>query len=394
MPGNPLSITLPTVGATVGPEFALLINAAIQALIDDIEAKIVPSEISINADLSFRTAGQSYGATNLQRVHFYEESSALATSLINSLHSVAGELTFIDGAGNVVPMTSSGAVAGAAGNITTTGSPAYATSGVEILWSGSDLEYRLKSGSGATAFANLVLAELELRNGANTTTLASAVTSDYTITFPAAGPSANNLAVFDGSGNISFTDTIPGDKTISGDLDVGGEVTASGGLADGTTVNGTLNATEVSVTDFAHGDRKLSVNAIAGVGYASDTSRVSHKVTGAPAVYVGYWEATSGSQEFYLPIPLHVGDRIKSVRFLYEGADTSTKNFSIRSAHYSVPTITTEATDNATTSTSSTKTVTPGSPISIAENTSYWAVFDAGASGDRCYGIQITYDRP
>lgn len=365
MPGNPLSITIPTVGVTVGPLYATQINVALQVLIDDIEAKITPDEITVNTDLSFRSSGTSYGATNLKRTSYYEQASVLAAGSINSVYSLNGELYWQDGSGNDVALTSAGSVAGAAGNITTTGSPAYATSGVEVLWSGADLEYRFKDGSGSTDFADLVFDNAEFRNGANTMTMGSAVTTDYDITWPAVGPAANNIIQLDASGNISFSSNLNiATASVTGDLTVGG--------------------------DLNHGNKTLTINAIDGQGFASTGASVPMKVSGG--VYAGYWEA-GGLATWTASVPLHVGERIVSIKFLYEGTTVATKGFFLRRVHYSAPTITTEEFTTTTVSTTSTKTITPGTPITILSNYSYFIQFNAAVSGDRLYGAEITYDR-
>lgn len=228
MPGNNLNITLPTVGTTLGPTYATQINTALQTIIDDLEAKVTPDELQINANLSFSSGGNFYRATNLQATQYSSLAAALANTNPNTLYFVNGEAYIQDGAGNNVQVTASGVLnVGSVGSINTTGSPAYG-SGPEVLWSGTDLEYRMKSGSGTNDYADVVCSGVELRNGANTTTLQTVVTTDYNITFPATAPGANNTPMVIGTtGLVTFTRDLDVDTlTTSGNVAIGGTLTA------------------------------------------------------------------------------------------------------------------------------------------------------------------------
>ena len=105
--GTYLNITLPDVGTTVGPTWATQLNQAWQSLDSHDHSsgkgKQVPSSgISINADLSFRTSGDtatSYSPTNLLTANFFNNATALSgTSYINSVFSggTTGELYYIN----------------------------------------------------------------------------------------------------------------------------------------------------------------------------------------------------------------------------------------------------------------------------------------------------------
>jgi hypothetical protein len=189
----------------------------------------------------------------VDKINLFEQSGTLSGGNINTIYAYNDELYFQDGAGNNVAMTSGGSVAGAAGNITTSGSPAYAASDVELLWVGGDLEYRFKAGAGDT-YADLVFHEADIRNGANTMKLTSNVTSDYDINFPAAGPSVNDIISLDASGNISFT------KTMGGTLAVTGLLTATGGVTCGANQDVVISGT----AEYKHGAIYKQVDMVGG----------------------------------------------------------------------------------------------------------------------------------
>lgn len=375
MPGNPLSITLPTVGVTVGPTYATNINTALQALIDDIEAKIVPGEIDINADMSFSSAGTSYGATNVDRVNLFEQAGTLGGGNINTVYAYNDELYFQDGTGNNVALTAAGSVAGAAGNITTTGSPAYATSDVELLWSGGDLEYRFKSGTGDT-YADLVFKNAEFRDGANTLRMApnASMSGDYTLTWPAAVSSAGQVVELDGVGNISFVDTLSTAKTFTG------LITASAGVTAAANQHVTVSGTG----EYKHGTESMFIHASAG-NIHGDGHTFSN---GELSMTVG--------ENLYISIPLRAGDRIINVYAYVNGGNTGAKNVYL----YSKNGADGLAPDQRATQVSSLSGEHTISMTSInwtlgsASDDAVYFQFQAQGSPDSILGIRVEYDRP
>ena len=377
MPGNSLNITLPTVGTTVGPTYATQINAAIQALIDDVEANIVTGEITINADLSFASAGTSYGATDLDRAAFTEQGGTLASGNTLSVYAYADELYFQDGAGNNVALTSGGAVAAAAGNITTSGSPTYGASSVELLWVGGDLEYQFKAG--ASAYADLVFHEADFRNGVNTMVMGSLVTSDYAIHWPAAGPSAaGSVLQSDASGNISFDDS----PTFTG------LATGNAGFTAAANQDFTVSGTG----EYKHGDKTILL------------STLDSKQAGVPGDYTfeaatGSVVTSSGGATTYLAIPVEAGWRIKSVtaRVLIAGGSGNATFTLYRSGTNPVggPTSVGTTSDAPTGSGQDMLIDLTGSPHSVVADNAYYVRFVASAtiSAARWKSVKVVYDR-
>lgn len=115
MPGVALSITLPTVGVTAGPTYATDINSALQTIIDDIEAKIVPSELNMNAALDM--GNQDIDDVNSMKVDNQASAALSGAGNARRVNAFGGELYFCDGSGNSVKITDSGILAGVSGDI-------------------------------------------------------------------------------------------------------------------------------------------------------------------------------------------------------------------------------------------------------------------------------------
>ena len=106
--GTYLNITLPDVGTTVGPTWATQLNEAWQSLDSHDHSsgkgKQIPSSgIAINADLNFRTSGdtaESHAPINVERVDFFNSATAEGAGISdsNSIYSggETGELYYIN----------------------------------------------------------------------------------------------------------------------------------------------------------------------------------------------------------------------------------------------------------------------------------------------------------
>ena len=176
MPGRPLNITLPVVGITPGTKYAELINDAFTSLISDIERKVLFSDILANQALDLKG---NY-IVNVGRVKFSNLNAALSSGNAG-LFEVSGELYYQDELGNNVQITNNGSINSAAlGNIISSGSPAYGTGGIQLLWSGLNNKYVFSDPNPA----EVELGTLALKTSANTTKLKSSSSVNYTITLP------------------------------------------------------------------------------------------------------------------------------------------------------------------------------------------------------------------
>lgn len=194
-----MNLTVPSVGVTVGPEYANQINASLN-IIDSHDhssgngVRITPSGFNINADLPF----SNNNATSLRSVAFLSQSSPLALpSDLNCVYTSGVDLYYNDGNGNQVQITSGGGVAGTPGSITGLVSPAsasYVSGSQTFVWQ-----------SAANTAANLDAGSLLLRNitpASFAITLSPpTLTGNYTITLPVL-PVSQSLLTIDSSGNM------------------------------------------------------------------------------------------------------------------------------------------------------------------------------------------------
>lgn len=124
-----MGLTVPDVSVTTGPQWAQQINSDLSIIDSHNHApgsgvQIPTAGININDDLSFN---QSWSALDVKSVGFTSQASAISTALINRLYVVNGNLYYNDNAGNQIPITVSGGVAGSPGNITGLVAPASAS---------------------------------------------------------------------------------------------------------------------------------------------------------------------------------------------------------------------------------------------------------------------------
>lgn len=369
--GQPHDSELPVVGVTLGVLAAGMVTEAISELQATLSTPVTPGGIDINADLAFRSGGTYYGATELHRAAFQAAAALSAATYPYALYvnSTNGDLYYNDGSGNQVRMTALGGVAGAAGNITTSGAPAYATSGVELLWDAAVLGYKMKSGSGASDFGDVYCDDVLLSDGsANylTLTAAAGMGSDYAIEFPAAVASANGtLLQMATTGVITYSNT----------------GLASVGLAANNhfTVSGTGR--------FKHGSLVKIIPAHLGVATSGTFSTLTYG-----------FQATGAGDILSIPIEMDVGERITDVTFY--GFDSSAAT-SFTGEFLVIDSLTAgtavEPGADASSGNAFTGFINPsvaGLTTTVASGSHYRARWTSGSAGDRIVCIQVTYDRP
>ncbi len=147
MPGVAITSPLPEVGVTASPTWATNLITWCNEVKADLEANIVTSEITIDANLEFN----SYKAIELGGARFNSLTAAEASSgagKSNTLEVVAGELRFVDGNGVSVQLTSGGSV-----NITGTGgiSGNYVSTDADVSYNAATDTYTFLDESGPPA---------------------------------------------------------------------------------------------------------------------------------------------------------------------------------------------------------------------------------------------------
>jgi hypothetical protein len=197
-----MSLPVPIVGTTPGPDYASDINSCL-TLIDQHDhssgfgVQITPSGLNINADLTMA----NNDLISVRSIRFQTQASPIAAaSDLGCLYESGVDLYYNDGSGNAVRITQSGGVAGSPGTIASLASPASATfvAGTgTFVWQ-----------SDANVPALMDAASVIIRNptaSANGVTIAAAnsLAANYTLTLPAALPAATNFMAVSSTGNIS-----------------------------------------------------------------------------------------------------------------------------------------------------------------------------------------------
>lgn len=203
-----MSLTLPGVGTTQGPDYATQINNNFSTIDshDHSAGKgtpITPAGISITTDLSFN----STSATNIKTARFSSQVAAPATaSDIRCLYAVGGDLYYTDGNGVSIRLTSSGGIAGTPGSISGLTSPASASfqsaTGTFIFQSGANVAGNLDG-------RNVTLRTSTAGSFGVTLNAPPALAANYNITLPAGlqsvegyAPLDNRFMTMNGSGAI------------------------------------------------------------------------------------------------------------------------------------------------------------------------------------------------
>lgn len=444
--GVPHSLSLPVIGTDSGTVGATKVNTAFEALQATVNAKVTPAGFDMNADLSYRSGASYFGAKELQRASFrFQDIGDIdpvdfpATVFVGE----DGELYFNDLDGNQVKITAAGGVTAAVGNITGTG---YGAGGKEVNWDDTNLDYRMRSGSGTNDFADVVVNDIRLNDGSgNFARLgAGAMIADLTFTLPTTHPGSTSVMQMTSTGAMSADPaaniTTSGQGSF-GTLLASGAVTFSGGLTvDEATVTGVLGVDNLAVTDdidvgdnlFVHGSAIIDGGVVAaqleadtnGDVIVSGTGRYLHgnmqivipasafipidpadqtlhegtaALLGGPGDGVntfGHWFCDVGAVHFWAPIILPVGAHIRgAVATFFGGGVAGTRSFQIRSTETATDTVTLEE-SNSTASTTGVLALDVGTcDIEMLATSDYWMKVELSGD-DYLKSVLITYDFP
>lgn len=360
MPGVDLNITLPTVGATLGPTWASDLNTAIQTIIDDIEPLVVASEININADLEMNLNN----LTETTAVQFDTTTGVLTGGAnANKVHFSSGEFFVVDGTGASVRITSGGAI-----DVSTTGgwTGDYAADPATASYTAASDTFSLLQDPGVPGI--LTCGDIEVQRilspGFNVTLRAPTLAGDVVITLPVAdSSSANSVVAVDASNILSFTDS----PTINNPT-----VPAGGTLA-------TTTAT-VTATDREHLIQAIAAASIGSAGVLGSTG--------------AYWQSTDGSFEILLALDIDrwsggitVTDWTANVRDI--AANTVTIQFRSVTNTGTTALINSAVSDGV----GSDQIISPaGFSQALSTSTSYFFRFTVNAGASRFYNIRILYN--
>jgi hypothetical protein len=193
-----MSLPIPTVGLEPGPDYAIDINAAL-LLVDQHDhtsgngVQITTQAININADLTLNSNALTY----VKSITLVPDE---ATPAINMIYEDGVDLYFMDGDGNAVRLTQSGAVAGTPGSISNLVAPAsasYVGASSKFVWE-SDTSVAADMDFGSAIMRNTT------PNSTFALTLAppAGLASNYQIVLPTL-PASQKIVTLDNSGNMS-----------------------------------------------------------------------------------------------------------------------------------------------------------------------------------------------
>lgn len=199
--GDNITLSLPTVSSTIGPDYATDINQAINDLKDILERKIPLSSLIVGQNLSMRGGVTYYDLVDVNALSLAANASS-ATTQNRSLYFIADELFVLDGAGNEIALTASGSATGstATNGIITSGTPVYNTSGQILEWHGSNSYYTFYDAS--TSLADVRVKQLFLtEDDTNVIKLKSpTLAGDITVTMPDVATGASEIVGITSSG--------------------------------------------------------------------------------------------------------------------------------------------------------------------------------------------------
>lgn len=372
---------LPTVGTTLGSTYATYVNAVLTEMRATLDAKVTPSGMDINGDLSLRSGATYYGLVDVHRLSLASQASALsAATYPNAAYVFDGDLYFNDASGNQIALTSGGALAGTPGTINGSG---YNEDGVSLTWDSGETTYNFYSA--ASTYADIVSSGLRLHDGSGNYArlLVPSLAADYDLTLPNAVPAANNSVVqVSIAGVVSWTDsptvtalTTTGDVTVGDDLAVTGVTT----LADTVTVATDKNVVLQGDGKLVHGSRFLVV---AGAAFNGGIVADDGTVTGV------------SGQDCVYSIPLPAGTLISNVAWEAEhGSNSGSRTYRLRRIPANGGAPVTVETDSSSAQNSAVSIVTQ-TDVNVMSSGSAYALVWHPAGGDNLISVTISYSTP
>ncbi len=212
-----MSLTLPAVSSTPGPEWATETNSN-WSIVDGHDhtpgsgTQIPSAGLALDADLPFA----SFNATLLRSTRFVAQTVALAESTdLGCLYRVAGDLYWNNGDGTAVQITSGGSVVGSSGTIA--GLPSGTASAAFVAGSGTFV-FRQATNSAATMDAGpVVIRDTAVSAKGVTVQSPTSLAADYALTLFAALPASTKFVRVSSTGVLTDdTDTDNSSLEMSG----------------------------------------------------------------------------------------------------------------------------------------------------------------------------------
>jgi hypothetical protein len=280
--GQPLSTTLPTVGGdadTWGTE----LNERLTEVQDVLEAMVGVASVEIDGDLSWNAYEQhDVGAVQLSNL----TGTLTGATNVRKLYVANGDWYVNDGSGNVVRLTSGGALdvtsAGGIGGDYGGGNPA------QFVYTDASNKFVATTDPGISADIDVGSVIIRERvSSANGITIASpsSLAAAYGITLPGGLPASTSVTTMSSGGQMAFTRSL----TI-----------------DTVTATGTVTATD-------HRHTTAQVHQLGPAHMVSTTWALA--VTGTPS-----WDKATSGGDLYIEVPVRQGDRITAASVFLQQA--------------------------------------------------------------------------
>lgn len=205
-----MNLVIPTVGTQPGPQYASNVNSSL-TLIDAHDhssgngVQITPSGLNISGDLTMN----SNNLLAIRSLVLDAQLSPLAGTELNRLYDVGGNLYFNDGAGNQIPITNAGAVAGTPGSISNLVAPASAS---YISVSGTFVFQSDANKAASIDGANYVMRNTFVNSFALTLS-PPVIPANYSIILPLL-PASQKIMTLDASGNMTAPYVVDGSTIV------------------------------------------------------------------------------------------------------------------------------------------------------------------------------------
>lgn len=200
-----MNMPVPVVGVDLGPDWATNYDSCL-SVVDSHNhtagqgVAITPAAININADFPMN----NNNLITARSVRFFPQVTTIADPAdLGCLYEQGVDLYYIDGSGNNIRLTQSGAPAGATGTIT--GLPSGTAS---ASFSGSTFTFESATNTPATMNVGPVIIGQPVASGFGVTISPSVSQAvNYSLTLPLALPTVASVIVSDSSGNLSFSES-------------------------------------------------------------------------------------------------------------------------------------------------------------------------------------------
>jgi hypothetical protein len=332
-----MSLPVPIVGLELGPTWANDINACLGILDQHNHSngqgvQITPAGININTDLPMN----GNNLTLVNSVRFNNLLSTLPGSAPNLgvVYEALGNLYFNDAAGNVIKITSAGAVNATSSGISSGTATASFSGGVLVVDSNVNTPANIQAGS-------ILIGNNVASSNYATLQAPSSLGANYSLTLPPTNGSGSTVFLtYDTSNNEGIGPAVQNGITRSNLAAVGQQISASCGAFTWSTPSTPTNVTNLSVTITTSG-RPVMVM-LQDDGTVSGGSYISQSTTGGGVATLSFvrgvteineyiFKATAGGTQFW-PVSLVYLDTPTAGTYTYTVSVATGSSMSVNDA--------------------------------------------------------------